>query len=125
MGRAGRTAPPVLRTHAPSGERIDEVEFHPSWHSLMGLAVGGGPHRRAVDRPPASGAHVRRAAGFVVWSRVEAGHVCPVSMTYAAGSALAADPPLRDRWLPRLASRTYDFGLRPLADKAARSPAWG
>jgi putative acyl-CoA dehydrogenase len=68
---------------------------------------------------------VRRAAGFVVWSRVEAGHGCPVSMTYAAGSALRHDPSLGARWLPALASRHYDFGIRPVSQKAGAISGMG
>ena len=84
---------PVLRTHAPTGERVDEVEFHPAYHRLMRGRGRQRPHRRAVDPPRrTAGAHARRAAGFVVWSQVEAGHLCPVSMTYAAAPALAAEP---------------------------------
>ncbi len=93
------------------------VEFHPAWHALMGVAVGAGLTAEAWTSPLGSGAHVRRAAGFATWSEVEQGHLCPVSMTYAAAPALAANPKLAARWLPQLASRTYDFGLRPLADK--------
>ncbi len=83
---------PVLRTHAPTGERVDEVEYHPAYHRLMKVAVGNGLTAEPWTRPAGSGAHARRAAGFVVWSQVEAGHLCPVSMTYAAAPALAAEP---------------------------------
>ena len=108
---------PVLRTHSPTGERIDEVAFHPAWHSLMDVAVGSGLTAEPWTQPAGSGAHVRRAAGFIAWSENEQGHLCPISMTYAAAPALAANAPLAARWLPQLASRSYDFGLRPLADK--------
>ncbi|GAA2152497.1 putative acyl-CoA dehydrogenase [Humibacillus xanthopallidus] len=116
-GRLADTHRPVLRTFDSRGNRIDEVEFHPSWHWLLNQAVGAGLTAGAWTEPPASGAHVRRAAGFAVWSRVEAGHGCPVSMTYAAGSALRHHPQQRDRWLPALASRTYEPGIRPVASK--------
>ena len=109
---------PVLRTHSAQGERIDEVEFHPAWHELLGTAVSFGLTAEPWTRPAGSGAHVRRAAGFVAWSQAEAGHGCPVSMTYAAVPALAANPALSALWTPALASREYDFGLRPRADKA-------
>ena len=62
-------------------------------------------------------AHVRRAAGFMAWSHTEPGHGCPVSMTYAAVPALRADDAIAQEWTPRLASTTYDPGLRPVADK--------
>jgi putative acyl-CoA dehydrogenase len=119
------THEPVLRTHSPTGERLDEVDFHPAWHSLMEVAVGGGLTAEPWTRPKGSGAHVRRAAGFTTWSEVEQGHLCPVSMTYAAAPALAANPALATAWVPRLASRTYDFGLRPAADKAGAIAGMG
>jgi putative acyl-CoA dehydrogenase len=116
---------PVLRTHDARGNRVDEVEFHPSWHWLMTQAVGAGLTAEPWTSPAGTGAHVRRAAGFVVWSRVEAGHGCPVSMTYAAGSALRHDPSLGARWLPALASRHYDFGIRPVSQKAGAISGMG
>ncbi|WP_307832668.1 isovaleryl-CoA dehydrogenase [Planomonospora sp. ID91781] len=115
-GRLANEHPPVLRTHDRYGHRIDEVEFHPAWHELMTVAVSGGLHA-APWTDPRPGAHVARAAGFYVWSQVEAGHGCPVSMTYAAVPALRHAPELAAEWEPRLASREYDFGLRPAAAK--------
>jgi putative acyl-CoA dehydrogenase len=124
-GRLADTNPPVLHTHDARGNRIDEVEFHPSWHWLMTRAVGAGLTAEPWTAPRNGGTHVRRAAGFMLWSRVEAGHGCPVSMTYAAGSALRHDPGLRDRWLPKLASRSYDFGLRPVVSKTGAIAGMG
>ncbi|MCF3120045.1 acyl-CoA dehydrogenase family protein [Streptomyces arenae] len=106
--------PPVLRTHDRYGHRIDEVDFHPSWHRLLGKAVSAGL-TDAWSRP---GGHVRRAAGFLVWTQVEGGHGCPVSMTHAAVPALRADPELAAEWEPRLTSTVYDAGLRPAGQKA-------
>jgi len=74
--QADRVAP-LLRTHAPTGERVDEVEYHPAYHRLMEVAVGSGLTAEAWTRPEDTAAHSRRAAGFVVWSQVEAGHLCP------------------------------------------------
>src|SRR6478736_7162927 len=124
-GRLADTNPPVLRTHDTRGNRIDEVDFHPSWHWLMTQSVGAGLTAEPWTSPAGSGAHVRRAAGFVLWSRVEAGHGCPVSMTYAAGSALRHDATLGARWLPALASRDYDFGIRPVSQKAGAISGMG
>ena len=47
-GRLANEHPPVLRTHDRYGERIDEVEFHPAWHQLLGLGVEWGVHCAAV-----------------------------------------------------------------------------
>jgi putative acyl-CoA dehydrogenase len=108
---------PVLRTHDPRGNRIDEVEFHPAWHELMTTAIGHGLHAAPwADQRP--GAHVARAAKFIVWTQAEAGHGCPVSMTYASIPALRHAPDLAGTFEPLLASASYDPGLRVPAGKA-------
>jgi len=89
------------------------VDFHPAWHRLLDTAVSHGLTAEPWTKPAGTGAHLRRAAGFVAWSQAEAGHGCPVSMTYAAVPALAASPELSAIWAPLLASREYDPGLRP------------
>ena len=115
--RLANEHPPVLRSHDRSGHRIDEVEFHPSWHVLLGTAVRHGLHA-APWAEPRPGAHVARAATFYVWTQAEAGHGCPVSMTYAAVPALRHAPELAARFEPLLAARDYEPGLRPPAGKA-------
>jgi putative acyl-CoA dehydrogenase len=116
-GRLANDNPPVLLPVDRYGHRVDEVEFHPSWHALMEVAVGAGLHASPWVQPR-PGAHVARAAGFSVWSQAEGGHGCPVSMTHAAVPALRADPALYDEWAPRLTSYVYDPGLRRPQDKA-------
>src|SRR5580692_3600241 len=115
-GRQANEHPPVLRTHDRFGNRIDEVEFHPAWHSLMTVAVGHGLHATPW-RDSRPGAHVARAAGFYVWGTTDAGHCCPISMTYAIVPALRHSPTLAERFEPLLAAREYDFGLRPAGTK--------
>lgn len=110
-GRLVNEHEPVLRTHDRYGHRIDEVEFHPHWHDLMTVAVEHGLHGTPW-RDPRAGAHAARAAKFYVWGQVEAGHSCPISMTYAAIPALRANPELAARYEPLLAATEYDFGLR-------------
>ncbi|MFF2921305.1 acyl-CoA dehydrogenase family protein [Streptomyces celluloflavus] len=117
QARWAEEQPPRLRTHDRFGHRVDEVEFHPAWHQLMTVAVEHGLHAApwADDRP---GAHLVRAAKFYVWSQAEAGHGCPVSMTYAAVPALRAAPDLAACYEPLLTARSYDFGLRAPLGKA-------
>lgn len=105
---------PKLRTHDRYGNRIDEVDFHPAWHQLLDGAVSAGL-TDAWGRPDG---HLRRAAGFYVWTQGEAGHGCPLSMTHAAVPALRTDPELAAEWEPRLTSHRYEPGLRPAAGKA-------
>ncbi|GLW17945.1 acyl-CoA dehydrogenase family protein [Streptomyces kronopolitis] len=112
-GEQANAHPPVLHTHDRYGHRIDEVEFHPAWHRLLGHAVTAGL-TGAWTRPDG---HVRRTAGFLVWTQAEAGHGCPLSMTHAAVPALRAEPELAAEWEPLLTSRIYDRELRPAAGK--------
>ncbi|WP_328616205.1 acyl-CoA dehydrogenase family protein [Amycolatopsis sp. NBC_00355] len=115
-GRLVNENEPVLRTHDRYGHRIDEVEFHPHWHDLMTVAVEHGLHGTPW-RDSRQGAHAARAAKFYVWGQVEAGHSCPISMTYAAIPALRANPELAARYEPLLAATEYDFGLREPTSK--------
>ena len=108
-GFDANTNPPVLRTHDRFGHRIDEIEYHPSYHRMMTVAVEHGLHA-APWRDARPGAHVARAAGFYVWSQVDAGHGCPISMTYSVLPALRAEPGLWAEWEPRLTSRSYEEG---------------
>ncbi len=114
-GRLAERHPPVLRTHDRYGHRIDEVDYDPAYHHLMRTAVASGLHA-APWGDPRPGAHVARAAGFLVWN-VDAGHGCPVSMTYAVVPALRRRPDLAAAYEPLLRSRTYDPGLRPPLSK--------
>ena len=109
-GRVANENPPKLRTHDRYGHRVDEVEFHPSWHQLMGTAVGHGLAGAPwVD--PSPHAHVRRAVGYLGWTQVEMGHACPTTMTYAVVPALRRAPDLAALYEPGLTSREYSFGL--------------
>lgn len=115
--READTYTPVLRAHDRYGQRVDEVEYHPAWHALMNEAVSAGLHAAPwASEDPA--AHTVRAAGFVTWYQSEAGHGCPISMTYASVPALNVDPAVAAEWVPGLTSSTYDFGLRAPASKA-------
>ena len=108
--------PPRLRTHDRFGHRLDEVEFHPSWHALMALSIANGVHC-APWRDPRPGAHVARAAKMLLVSQAEAGHGCPISMTYSAFAALEQTPELLDEWAPRIVSLEYDPRMLPAREK--------
>ena len=100
---------PILRTHDRYGNRIDEVELDPSWHWCLRQAIEREIHSLPW-RDPQPGAHVVRAALFFVWSQVNAGVMCPVSMTYSAIPALREEPELAAEWEPRITKPSYDDG---------------
>ncbi len=110
---------PELTPYSRHGERIDEVRFHPSWHWLMDRAVTHGLQAAPWEQQSggAEHAHLRRAAGFFAWSQTEPGHGCPISMTYAAVPALRADAAIAKDWVPQLAARHYDPGVRSRTEK--------
>jgi putative acyl-CoA dehydrogenase len=115
-GRLANEYPPRLRTHDRFGNRIDEVEFHPAWHSLMQTSIEHGLHALSW-REARQGAQVARAALFLLMAQVEAGHGCPISMTHAAVPALRAAPELAAEWEPLLTSLDYDPRVRPPSEK--------
>ncbi len=126
-GMLANQQPPRLRAFDRYGNRVDEVDFHHSWHWLMTRAVGHGLQAAPWERSDEGDAHahVRRAAGFLAWSQTEPGHGCPISMTYAAVPALRVDEAVAQQWVPSLASTVYDPGIRPVADKAGALAGMG
>jgi putative acyl-CoA dehydrogenase len=100
---------PVLRTHDRYGNRIDQVELDPSWHWCLRQAIEREIHSLPW-RDPQPGAHAVRAALFFVWSQVNSGVMCPVSMTYSAVPALREEPELAAEWEPRVTKPSYDDG---------------
>ncbi|QAY63455.1 DNA alkylation response protein [Xylanimonas allomyrinae] len=110
------THEPVLHTHDRRGKRIDEVEYHPAYHRIIGAAVAHGAHTSAWAEPR-PGANVVRGAVFSLFAQVEPGHSCPVSMTHAAVPTLRFAPALAEVWEPRLLARGYDGALAAPAAK--------
>jgi putative acyl-CoA dehydrogenase len=100
---------PILRTHDRYGNRIDRVELDPSWHWCLRQAIEREIHSLPW-RDARPGAHVVRAALMFVWSQVNAGVMCPVSMTYSAIPALRENQELSAEWEPRLTRPTYEEG---------------
>ena len=117
LGRLANENPPILRTFDRYGHRIDEVEFHPAWHELLDHATAHGLHALPW-REPEPGAHTARAAMFMTWN-VEAGHGCPISMTYSAVPALRKDPAIAAEWEPKMEAYAYDRRFVPASEKDA------
>jgi putative acyl-CoA dehydrogenase len=116
LGFQANQNPPKLKTHDRYGNRVDEVEFHPAWHELLGAAVANELHSLPWTDPQ-PGAHVARAASFMCFSQAEAGVGCPISMTYSVIPALRHQPELADEWEPRFTSSAYDPANKPATEK--------
>ncbi|MBI4854178.1 MAG: isovaleryl-CoA dehydrogenase [Acidobacteria bacterium] len=117
LGIEANDYPPVLRTHDRYGNRIDEVEFHPAWHSLMKISIENAVHSFAW-RESRVGSHVARAALAYLISQVETGHLCPISMTYSVIPALRKEPKIAAEWEGKITSNIYDPNFRPVNEKA-------
>jgi putative acyl-CoA dehydrogenase len=107
---------PRLHTHDRFGQRIDEVEFHPAYHELMRVSMQFGMHNLPWSNPQ-SGAHVARAALMYMSFQNEAGHCCPISMTYSVVPSLRRQPELAALWEPLINSNAYDSRFVPAAFK--------
>jgi putative acyl-CoA dehydrogenase len=118
LGFAANRNPPVLKSFDRFGHRVDEIEFHPSWHALMAIACEAGLHSSPWAKPQA-GAHVARAAGTYMLTQVESGVYCPVAMTYGSVTTLQKAPKVAAEWLPRVFARSYDQRFIPAREKTA------
>lgn len=112
--KLANTVTPTLHTFDRWGRRIDEVEYHPSYHRIISAAISHGAHTRCWADPQ-PGSHVARAAAFMLFGQIEPGHACPVSMTHAVIPSLELQPDVAALWVPRALSREYSPELS--ADK--------
>jgi putative acyl-CoA dehydrogenase len=110
---------PVLHNYNAQGQRIDCIEFHPSWHELMRAITARGYHSSpwAAEVPAVAGAHTARAAGYLLQAQIECGTLCPITMTYGAVAAMRRDAWLARQWVPKLLTRHYDERDVPFEQK--------
>ncbi len=114
LGRLANVNPPELLRYDASGTRLDDVRFHPAWHLLMQGLCANRVHNLAWEEEARKGAFVARAARFILHAQVEAGTLCPITMTHAATPLLQqALPRAFHDWLTPLLSDRYDSHLAP------------
>ncbi len=121
LGRAANENPPKLQAFDAHGCRRDTVEFHPAYHHFMRASIAAGLHASTwsasgMRAPPT--AEVARAARFYMVAQVETGHLCPITMTRAAVAALAAEPSVAAKLVPKTVTRSYDPAFRPWWEKS-------
>lgn len=118
LGNLAHRYPPTLRSFDRFGNRRDEIDFHHAWHDLMTLAIGAGLHSHPWANPE-PGAHVARAAAYIMQAQIESGVQCPITMTYGVVPALKKQPDLAQHWLPKIYDRRYDPGFKPATEKTS------
>lgn len=124
LGAQANRYPPEFDSHDRFGNRVDLVSYHPAYHRLMQTAISHGLHASPWTAP-GPGAQVARAAHCYLHSQVEAGHGCPVTMTFAAIPALRTTPELARIWEPKITAGVYDPRNIPAAQKAGLTVGMG
>ncbi|WP_260513195.1 isovaleryl-CoA dehydrogenase [Serratia fonticola] len=118
LGRLANTNPPELLRYDATGQRLDDVRFHPAWHILMQGLVANRVHNLPWQEDARIGSLVARAARFVLHAQVEAGTLCPITMTFGAIPLLQRSLPKEyQSWLSPLLSDRYDPHLLPGTQK--------
>lgn len=114
LGRLANAEPPELLRYDARGVRMDEVRFHPAWHLLMQGVCASRLHNLNWQPTVREQASVARAARFILHAQVEAGTLCPVTMTHAAIPLLQTYLPAAfEGWLDPLLSDRYDTHAQP------------
>ncbi len=115
LARLANTELPKLRTHDRQGNRIDLVEYHPAYHALMRRSIAAGLHCSIWEGTPLESGrrHQARASRFFLTAQLEAGHLCPLTMTSASLAAIMASPEVYKEWSPIILTRKYDFSQKP------------
>src|SRR6202171_1172496 len=127
-GRVANENTPKLRTFDSRGNRRDEVEFHPAYHELMARSAHAGVHNSTWNdegKPAGDAAEVVRAAKFYMAAQVETGPLCPITMTRAAGAAVAVQPDLLAKAMPVIGTRAYDPAFAPWPTKRGMTLGMG
>ena len=118
LARSPTASPPSSTpTTATAAASILSATIPPITISMRG-AIELGLHASPWT-DPRLGAHVARAARYYMQTQVEAGHGCPVTMTFAATPCLTEEPALARQWLPKILARVYDPRNVPAAEKRA------
>ena len=118
LGRLANANPPELLRYDATGQRLDDVRFHPAWHILMQGLIANRVHNLPWQEDARIGSFVARAARFVLHAQVEAGTLCPVTMTFGAIPLLQRSLPAEfQSWLMPLLSDRYDAHLLPGGQK--------
>lgn len=118
LGRLANANPPELLRYDATGQRLDDVRFHPAWHILMQGLIANRVHNLPWQEDARIGSFVARAARFVLHAQVEAGTLCPVTMTFGAIPLLQRSLPAEfQSWLTPLLSDRYDAHLLPGGQK--------
>lgn len=124
LGHLANKFKPELETHDRFGNHVDVVHYHPAYHALMTSAFEHQLHAQPWLTPVA-GAHVARAAKFLMQAQVEAGHICPTTMTFACIPSIRTTPKLAAMFEDKILSSHYDPRNLPFDQKTGLTVGMG
>lgn len=108
---------PTFRQFDLYGNRIDVIDFHPSYHELMDFSLSAGGAAFGYNNSEKhAGSHVIRAALMYMMNQMEPGHCCPVVMTSAAVPVLRKLDSCTE-WTQKLLHQGYDPRNVPIKEK--------
>ncbi len=99
--------PPELKAFDRYGQRINFIDYHPSYHHLLKTAIENEIPNFAWKNE-GQGSQVAHMALTYIFNQVEGGVMCPMSMTYSVIPALKHNKDIEKEWLPRVLSNIYD-----------------
>ena len=108
--------PPELKAFDQYGNRINYVDYHPSYHHLLGVAIKNEIPSFAWNHKK-EGSQVAHMALTYMFNQVEGGVMCPMAMTYSVIPALKHNRDLEAQWLPKVLSNQYDDRDIPIDQK--------
>ncbi|WP_088330022.1 acyl-CoA dehydrogenase family protein [Lacimicrobium sp. SS2-24] len=115
-GFAANKSLPEFQSHDRFGHRIEQVNYHPAYHQLMGHAIEAG-HTSLPWTHHQPGSHVVRAAMAYLHNQADPGSGCPLTMTFASVPAISRQADVAAVWLPLITATEYDSGNKPYFEK--------
>ncbi len=124
LGHLANRYPPELDTHDRFGRRLDVVRYHDAYHRLVQTSLENGLHSTPWT-DPRPGSHVVRAARGFMHAQVEAGHGCPVTMTFASVPSIRLQPEVAAMFEAKVLNNAYDPRNVPIEQKQAITVGMG
>ncbi|EYS91933.1 hypothetical protein X471_00210 [Bartonella bacilliformis str. Heidi Mejia] len=123
LSRLANRHRPVLHHNNEWGQRIEQLEMHPSYYTLQRYSRQMGLVSSLWENITVENGvrYQARAIRLILSAGLETGHLNEVVITSAAIAVLVGNSELFKRWQNVLLSRQYDFSSKPIHHKKGAS----